>query len=90
MDRDTAHHIAAAAAWIALALDGILESAAKSHIETIRRVTLGQMQTATEIVEADNAAALAAAPSGQPVRLKLICAPAVLARVKLYADNAHV
>lgn len=90
MDTATALRLNAAASFIGMALLGILDRVEPKHIVLVREASLGQLQTATEVVEAENAAAMASAAPGETRLLQAICAPAMLSRVKLYADNVQV
>ena len=79
MTFETAYKINSAGAWIAFALIGVRPEVDPRHIETIRGVSLAQMQTAKEVIEAHNAQLGAKA-------IHCVCEDRLLAKVKLYAD----
>lgn len=88
MTFDTAYKINSAAVWIGFALIGVRSEIDPHHIETIRGVSLAQMQTATEVVEAANDAAIKRAENEavSSTKIHCICDARLLAQVKLYAD----
>jgi hypothetical protein len=92
MKLETAHRINSAAAWIGLALLGVKDSVEVAHVETIRGVSLAQMETATEIVEAENEATIKAGETEavSPKRICCVCESRLLANVKAYADAVQI
>lgn len=87
MHLETALRINSAAAFIGMALLGILNHVTAEHVALIRSVSLAQMETATEIVEAYNAAAK---DGPGPHKIYSICEHRLLTNVKTYADNVRV
>lgn len=89
---DTARRINSAASFIGLALLGVVEEVGLEHVRTIRAVSLAQMQTAKEVIEAHNAAGIAAGKLGtvSTARIHCVCEERLLVNVKAYADAAQV
>jgi len=87
MPIETALRINSAALFIGLALLGVLDHVTAEHVALIRSVSLAQMETATEIVEAYNAAAK---DGPGPHKIYSICEQRLLANVKTYADSVKV
>lgn len=70
---------------IGMALTGLTAEVSVEDIAAVRRLSLGQLETAAEIVEAYNLA-----PAPAPRVIHVVCEARLLVHVKTYADAAQV
>jgi len=83
MNLEKAVEINSASTWLAFHLDG-LRAARPEHLALIQSVTLAQMQTAKDVVEAHNQSVI---DSGKGGRMQVVCEDRLLFRVKKFADT---